>query len=34
MHKGIDKIDGCLDIRQIVDVHINLNILLNLTLSA
>ena len=34
MHKGIDKIDDCLDIRRIVDVRTNLNILLNLTLSA
>ena len=34
MHGGVDTFDGCLDIRSLVDVRANLNILLHLTLTA
>ena len=34
MHSGFDTFDGCLDIRSLVDVHANLNILLHLSLTA
>ena len=34
MHGGVDTFDGCLDIKSLVDVRANLNILLHLTLTA